>query len=151
MVVYSGYVATPANEVHSTSLKPRLEVRLLEACHHGGTLVNTETKLVDVASSGAYSVDLIPSDQLRSRSGALALYEVVESWFGEGGQPVKRSDWGTFFLTSSGGSLSDHATLPATVGGVFVVETAAEIPETLKTGDIVIITSTGEIMQEVAE
>ncbi|MDJ1372779.1 hypothetical protein C7K25_15695 [Gulosibacter molinativorax] len=145
MVVYSGYVATPANEVHSTSLKPRLEVRLLEACHHGGTLVNTETKLVDVASSGAYSVDLIPSEQLRSRSGALALYEVAESWLGEGGQPVKRSEWGTFYLRASGGSLSDHAQFPARVGAVFVQEADPATQGAVARNSIWLRPSTGQI------
>jgi hypothetical protein len=144
MAKYSGTVVRPSSVAHVASARAQLQVKLAEPGTRSGSLVNDDTIVVDVPSSGAFEVDLIPSPQILSRSGRPAVYSVAESWLDPDGVqiPGGYSEWGTFYLGASGGTLSQYKVAPPGTPVIEWVSTLAEaqaLEPTLAKGSIIIV------------
>lgn len=144
MVKYSGLVSRATSVAHPSAARARLEIRLVEPATRSGVLVNDDTIYVDVSSTGSFDVDLMPSPQLLSRSGKPAVYQVAESWLDPDGNQVPGgySEWGSFYLGTAGGTITQYKVAPPGTPVIEWVSTLAEaeaLEATLATGSIIIV------------
>lgn len=148
MVKYSGMVSRASGVAHPLAAHARLEIRLVEPATRAGTLVNTDIIYVDVPNSGAFSVELIPSSELKSKSGRPALYTVAESWLDSDGVQVPGGyvEWGTFYLRADGGQLASHLLIPPLIPGLYVRGTDPALDGPVRVGDFWI--REGQILEQ---
>lgn len=147
MVKYSGTVVRPDGVALPAGSYPVLSVGLVEAGTRSGQLVTTEPIVSELPTSGAFDVDLIPSQQILAKSGRPAVYSVWSEWFDPDGNEVPGgySEWGIFYLGTAGGTLTQYKIAPPGVPVIEWVSTLAEaeaLEPTLAGGSIIIVAGT---------
>lgn len=147
MVQYSGTVVKPTGAAFPAGAAPKLSVGLVEPGTRSGQLVTTEPITVDVPASGAFDVELVPSQQILTESGRPAVYTVWSEWFDPDGNSVPGgySEWGTFYLGTAGGTLTQYKIAPPGVPVIEWVSTLAEaeaLEPSLAGGSIIIVAGT---------
>lgn len=85
-----------------------VEIRTTSPAVRAGSLVEAGPVIVRAPSSGMVELELTPSSQLTTPSGAEVLYTVTARWLDEGGTPVVggHAEWGPLWLQDAGGDLA---------------------------------------------